>query len=258
MDSALLVRAMVERLRGAGMTPIQIAAYRAHAIQSGYRRKLEQLEETARQLDPKCTYVSFSAGKDSSVIAHAAHAAHPQIPILMIDPGCPTHWLEHERQCWLDYATANGWQLTLYPWDKWRQWRGDDTEQQYRDNIHKGMFAAIESRAQSDGLTCRVMGMRSAESHQRAMLIASRGSSYTYADGTTAVIPIARWFVNDVWAYIITHDLPWLNIYDTIGPDARNGLIGRNGERFGRSEYLRQHYPEAWRWAVSQGILGAT
>lgn len=240
------------------MTPMQIAGFRAHAMLPSYRRKLDALRRTAAGLDPSITYVSFSAGKDSAVIAHACHAANPGIPILMIDPGCPSHWLEHERSRWLNYAAANSWNLTLYPWDKWGERRDSDTEQQYRDRIHSSMFAPIEERASADGLTCKVMGLRAAESRQRTMLVAMRGNAYEYRDGTRAVLPIARWSVEDVWAYIVTHDLPWLDIYDAIGPQARNGLIGRNGERFGREEYLRHHFPDAWRWAVARGVFGSS
>lgn len=238
------------------MTPMQLAAFSAHATLPGYRRKLDSMLDMVAAIDPATTYVSFSAGKDSAVVAHACHAVHPGIPILMIDPGCPTHWLEHERARWLAYAATQGWDLTLYPWDKWEARRECDTEQQYRERIHGSMFAAIEARALSDGLTCKIMGLRAAESRQRAMLVATRGAAYTYRDGTRAVLPIARWSVDDVWAYIATHDLPWLDIYDAMGPQARNGLIGRNGERFGRAEYLRHHFPDAWRWAVARGVFG--
>ena len=237
------------------MTPIQTAGFRAHATQVGYQRKLALLRECVAALDPSTTYVSFSAGKDSAVIAHACHAAHRGIQILMIDPGCPTHWLESERARWLEYAGANDWNLTFYPWDKWEARRETDTEQQYRDRIHLSMFAAIEARARADGLSCKVMGLRAAESRQRSMLVATRGDAYEYQDGTRAALPIARWSVDDVWAYIVTHDLPWLDIYDAIGPHARNGLVGRNGERFGRAEYLRHHFPDVWRWAVAKGLL---
>jgi 3'-phosphoadenosine 5'-phosphosulfate sulfotransferase (PAPS reductase)/FAD synthetase len=238
------------------MTPLQLAGFVAHSSSAVYTRKAALLRSTAVALDPACTYVSFSAGKDSAVIAHACHAAHPSIPILMIDPGCPTHWTELERARWLAYAQAHDWNLTLYPWHKWGLPRGGG-ERQYRATIHAQMFGAIEARARTDGLTCRVMGIRAEESHARRMLIACRGDAYTYTDGGSAVLPVARWSTADIWAYIITHDLPWLDIYDALGPRARNGLIGRNGERFGRMEYLREHFPDAWRWAVKDlGLAG--
>lgn len=250
-----MVQSVVGGLHGAGMTPMQLAGWTAHALQSSYRHKLDAMRQMVADLDPATTYVSFSAGKDSSVIAHACHATHPGIPILMIDPGCPTHWLERERERWQSYAATHNWNLTLYAWDKWEKPQEDDSEQQYRDRIHRDMFAKTEARAKTDGLTCKVMGLRVAESRNRAMLVATRGDAYRYRDGARAVLPIARWSTTDVWSYIVTHGLPWLEIYDAIGPEARNGLIGRNGERFGREEYLRHHFPEAWRWAVKRGVF---
>lgn len=47
----------------------------------------------------------------------------------------------------------------------------------------------------------------------------------------------------------MSEGLPWLSIYDHVGPTARNGLIGRNGLEQGRLVYLRRYYPEAWRVA---------
>lgn len=238
-----------------GMTPLKIAAFRAHATQAAYRRKLEALRASALALDPACTYVSFSAGKDSAVIAHACHAAHPGIAILMIDPGCPTHWTEEERTAWLDYATAQGWNLTLFPWDKWGIDLQTDSTTDYQARIHQSMFQPIQQHAQSAGLTCKVMGLRAAESRNRRMLIGTRGGRYEYKDGTSAVLPVSTWQTADIWAYIVTNGLPWLSIYDFLGPEARNGLVGRSGEEFGRLEYLRHYYPEVWRWATAAGVL---
>lgn len=239
------------------MTPMQLAAFRAHATQSGYLRKVDAMRQMVAALDPAASYVSFSAGKDSAVIAHACHAAHPGIPILMIDPGCPTHWLDHERQRWLDYATSQSWNLTLYRWDKWGLDLDTESVEDYQKRIHADMFSAIHDRAGRDGLGTRVMGLRAAESRNRRMSIGRRGLVYDYCGGGRAVLPIGIWQTADVWAYIITHGLPWLDIYDRMGPDARNGLIGRSGEEFGREEYLRHHFPDAWRWAVARGVLGS-
>lgn len=237
------------------MSPIQIAAFRAHATTAAYQRRLGALQDLVQGINPRASYVSFSAGKDSAVIAHACHAAHPEIAILMVDPGCPTHWTEPERDAWVHYAHAQGWNLTLYPWDKWGIDLATDSTADYQQRIHADMFSAIHAHARRDRLTTRIMGLRASESRNRRMSIGRRGQAYDYADGGSALLPIATWQTADVWAYIITQGLPWLDIYDRLGPDARNGLVGRSGEEFGRLEYLRQHYPDVWRWAIKQGII---
>lgn len=239
------------------MTPIQIAGFRAHATQASYRSKLAAMRRMVADIDPATTYVSFSAGKDSAVIAHACHAAHPGIAIMMVDPGCPTHWLEHERERWLRYAGDAGWALTLFPWEKWGHYApAGESVCEYQSRIHKDMFDGLHAAASRAGLTTRVMGLRAAESRNRRMSVGRRGLDYTYVNGGRALLPIGTWQTADVWAYIVTAGLPWLDVYDRMGPSARNGLVGRSGEEFGREEYLRHYFPDVWRWAVSRGIFG--
>ena len=237
------------------MTPLQIAAFRAHTESSTFRRKLAALDAFMDTVCPATSYVSFSAGKDSSVIAHACHERHPGIAMLMVDPGVPTHWTLRERTNWLDYATVNGWNLTVFPWNKWGTRRDEETTEEYQARVHADMFRDLHAYAERSGLTCRIMGLRAAESRARRYSIGRRGAVYSYAGGGSAMLPISTWQTDDVWAYIVTNNLPWLEIYDAIGPQARNGLVGRSGEEFGRHELLRRHYPEVWRWAVSKGIL---
>lgn len=237
------------------MTPLQLAGFRAHAATAAFQRRLAVLHDTCRALDPATTYVSFSAGKDSAVVAHACHTAHPGIPILMVDPGCPTHWLALERATWLAYAEAHGWALTLFPWDKWGLDLAGEDVPAYQARIHKAMFADLHAHAEVRGLTCRVMGLRAAESRARRYSIGRRGSHYDYAGGGSAVLPIATWQTEDVWAYLVTHGLPWLSVYDALGPAARNGFVGRSGEEFGRVEYLKRHFPDVWRWATARGLV---
>lgn len=194
-------------------------------------------------------YVSFSAGKDSAVLAHAAHAVHPGIPIWMVDPGVPTHWLGAERQRWIDYAAASGWTLRLFPWDKWADVGAANGEQQHRKMAHNAMFEAVHAQAAAEGRTHVVMGLRAQESPGRRASLSTHGEAYTSRTGITRHCPLGSWTHDDVWAYTLTKGLPWLEIYDHLGPDARNGLIGRSGVQQGRMAYLRRFFPEAYRHA---------
>ena len=232
------------------LSPIVLTGFRAHSLTASYQHKLQQARQLVETIDPARTYVGFSAGKDSAVIADLCHRIHPGIPILMIDPGVPTHWTEDDRQKWLDWIDKAGWNFHRFEWDKWSGDRCQASVDTYQRSIHSEMFGAIYDYADHHSLTHRVMGLRAEESGTRRMLIAKRGLAYDYADGGGAYLPIANWTWQDVWAYIVTHGLPWLDIYDRMGPKARNGIIGRSGETHGRIEYLREHYPDAWRMAI--------
>jgi 3'-phosphoadenosine 5'-phosphosulfate sulfotransferase (PAPS reductase)/FAD synthetase len=226
------------------MSPLQIAGFRAHSTSASYRRRFAELQETiATRVDLARGYVSFSAGKDSSVIAHAIHAAYPHIPILMVDPGIPYHWTDVDRETWLTYARENDWPLVRFPWDK------DSSREVSLVQLHESMFADLRTWADARGRTQRIMGMRQQESPARAMLVASKGDAYDYVAGGSALLPIARWRVEDVWSYIVTHDVPWLSIYDAFGPETRGGVVGRNMLEHGRIARLKEYDPDAYLFA---------
>jgi len=223
---------------------ISRAEYLLRAKRADYQCRERQLAALLRrELDERC-YVSFSAGKDSAVVAHAAHAARPGIAMLMVDPGCPVHWTEEERAAWLAYAQAQGWNLTLFPWDKYASAPRSGDLAAYRAAVHDAMFRDLTAHAEAHGLTRRVMGLRAEESPQRRMSLGR-----DKAASETRLCPISLWHTSDVWCYLATHGLPWLSIYDHLGCTARNGLIGRNGEAHGRLVFLRRYYPSAFRVA---------
>lgn len=187
----------------------------------------------------KDCYVSWSAGKDSMVAAHLCASICPGIPILMVDPGIPIHWTEDDRARMLDYAESQGWYIKLFPWDKFAHAR-PDRENDYRKSVHEDQFEDLTVYAKGRGLTRRITGIRAAESKAR---------SHIQAQTVNTLQPLRNWSTQDIWTYTIEYGLPWLSIYDYLGPDARNGLIGRNGREHGRFIYLKRFYPEAFQLA---------
>lgn len=222
---------------------ISRAEYLLRAKRPGFQRRVAGLmAHLDVQLDPSC-YVSFSAGKDSGVIAHACNIVRPGISMLMVDPGVPIHWTAEERAMWQEYAEREGWNLRLFPWDKYATARPEGGAE-YRASVHADMFRDLTAYADAHGLTRRVMGLRAEESpDRRKSLGRDKGVS------ESRLCPISLWTHHDVWAYTVSEGLPWLSIYDHLGPDARNGLIGRNAVERGRLVYLRRYYPEAYRVA---------
>lgn len=228
------------------MDDLTRAGFVAHARSPAFRRRVfATIELLIAQLDRR-SYVSFSAGKDSSVVADLCHRHQPGIPMLMVDPGCPTHWLEAERAQWLAFAAERGWNLILFPWDKWRAVESAASDAEHRRLAHDSMFADLTAWADERGLEQRVVGLRAEESRGRAIHLRGRGPQGTNADGRRWLAPLASWRTDDVWAWIVTHDLPWLSIYDHLGARARNGLIGRSGVNRGRMAWLKIHYPAAY------------
>lgn len=222
---------------------IDITYFRLRAQQSDYaRRESVMLRWLRDRIDDRC-YVSWSAGKDSMAVAHAACYVGGSVPVLMVDPGVPIHWTDEDKARMIGYAQAQGWNWNLFPWTKFlTKTSGNDSD--YRKQIHADMFTDLTAYATAQGLARRITGMRAAESKTRhVFLTACRGAT------AHTLQPLWNWSTADVWTYTVKHELPWLSIYDHLGPDARNGLIGKNGREHGRMAFLKRHYPEAFQHA---------
>lgn len=231
---------------------IDATYFRLGALQPEHRRLVHAtgrwLED---RLDEHC-YVSFSAGKDSMVVAHLCAQLRPQIPLLMVDPGVPVHWTEEDRERMLEYTRESAWNLTLFEWDKFANVKAVEAreEKDYRDAVHEDQFLQLSGYAQENGLIRRITGMRAAESKtRRKFLTATRGET------ESTLQPLWNWSTDDVWTYTVSRGMPWLSIYDHLGPEARNGLIGKNGREHGRLIYLKRYYPEAFKMACK--LFGA-
>ena len=221
---------------------IDTAYFRLRASQPEYaRRESSMLRWLRDRIDERC-YVSWSAGKDSMVVAHAAHWLCG-VPILMVDPGVPIHWTDEDKARMIGYVQDQGWNWRLFPWQKFRAPTSENAAE-YRKQIHADMFVDLTAHATAQGLDRRITGMRASESTTRhVFLTASRGET------ENTLQPLWNWSTQDVWTYTVKHGLPWLSIYDHLGPDARNGLIGKNGREHRRMAYLKRYYPAAFQRA---------
>lgn len=216
--------------------------FRLRARQLSYmRRETAMLDWIRERIDDGC-YVSWSAGKDSMVVAHAVNQVHP-VPVLMVDPGVPIHWTDEDKKRMVEYAEQQRWKWQLFPWSKSLS-KAPESDAAYRRQIHSEMFIGLTTYAKGRRLERRITGMRASESKTRHIfLAASRGET------KNTLQPLWSWATEDVWTYIVRHNLPWLSVYDYLGPDARNGLIGKNGREHGRMVYLKKFYPQAFQRA---------
>ncbi|HET6374596.1 MAG TPA: phosphoadenosine phosphosulfate reductase family protein, partial [Methylocella sp.] len=228
------------------ITPLRRAEYLAHSASRRFRAREAEAMDLVRRLIDEHSYVSWSAGKDSMVVADLCRRANPSIPVLMADPGCPVHWTEDERSAMLSYAAAHGWDIHIFNWDKESIMAGSGSVEQKRSRIHGIMFSELTQWADEHSLDQRFLGIRAAESRSRRLHLYGRGPAGRNKDGRRWAAPIYNWSTADVWAYILSRGLPWLSIYDRAGPEARNGLIGHSGASHGRMGWLKIHYPDVY------------
>lgn len=98
------------------------------------------------------------------------------------------------------------------------------------------------------------LGLRAEESVGRTANVKRRGMIYRSIEtGMLHCIPLAYWSARDVWAYIVSRDLPYNAVYDKPWPGGREAIrvgtwAGSDPEtvRLGRWNFVRQHYPQLW------------
>jgi 3'-phosphoadenosine 5'-phosphosulfate sulfotransferase (PAPS reductase)/FAD synthetase len=211
---------------------------------------------------------SFSGGKDSTVVAHLVRSVVPDAPLAFFNSG-------DELPDTLEMVRAYGAEaiaprLTMREMARYSGWWGY-AEPVDRDCPFDAKRILIEEPSETfvvrRGLRVICHGVRAEESGNRARHIGARGELYQGADRTWYCMPIARWSLEDVWAYIASHRLRYHSAYDAMSAagvpresQRVAGLLGERGSGWGRHALLRMHAPEAWGRLVAEfprlGLMG--
>lgn len=251
------------------MTPMKIAGYLAHAQSQGYRRRVDM----ARQMiaDHPGYAVSCSWGKDSLCVLHmslnihgnvtAIHARYskneelPDIPVV--------------RDSFLNRFTVDYREVPV--WGDWEIYERagrfflipeTTEERKIVSDWHQQLVSRIDEALLDAGASGKMLGLAAHESHGRNMNIRMRGTHYkTKNEALPKLLPIAHWHPADVWAYMLTHDLPRLRIYDMADNPERArsevafAAIGSGADairRHGAWNEWARCYPELWAQWVSR------
>lgn len=196
----------------------QMQVGKLHARNRSYARALTFAEAGCRaMLDaaPR-SYVSLSFGKQSLVVAHMVFNLAPSTPMFFLASDETWHLYDYAD---VIEAFLSRWpvRLTIV---QTRRWADGETWKESRSAGDRDLQTMV-NRDEWDGW---FWGLSIDESRQRklTLLSASRHDTphpaiFRYSDGKLRCCPIMRWTLNDLAAYISTHDLPLLNIYRKYG-----------------------------------------
>jgi 3'-phosphoadenosine 5'-phosphosulfate sulfotransferase (PAPS reductase)/FAD synthetase len=99
-------------------------------------------------------------------------------------------------------------------------------EREATNAMLSGYKRAAAGEAEAANYIGLFWGLRSKESSQRGMTLARKGTCYRVADRSTwTCCPLANWSAVDVWAYLISRELPWLARY------GMSNIMSREAER---------------------------
>ena len=227
-----------------------------HARTRQHRRAVEQAEWLiAGAMERHTLAVSFSGGKDSSVIRLLAQQLQPDVPVVWSDGG-----LELPETLALMEVVQPAYHVQSVTW-----WHRFPAAGRSPEAVSK---AALCRREGWDGY---ILGLRAEESRVRAINTAQRGLLYRVQTGEYAGAwhcqPIARWSVLDVWAYLLTRGATYNAAYDRmdeLGIPLERQRVGppldERAVAAGSMEVLRVGWPEqyaAWISAIPEGAAAA-
>lgn len=123
-------------------------------------------------------------------------------------------------------------------------------------------FLAVLHEKQQE-LDCSVvfLGLRSQESRSRYLNLAKRGELYQLKNGEWRCCPLGRWTAEDVFAYLIEHEIEinpcyFYNRFHT-PEDIRLcwALPTPTGIRYGDLEHIRFYYPKQFQRLRDRGVI---
>ncbi len=209
--------------------------------------------------------VAYSGGKDSTVLLHIlieAGWAGPMVMYFYSDIENPPENVEMAKQQAKEHnlelhildckdsssveAFRQAGHLFIYPATK---------DEKRIINIVDTAFRKQVDKFTSDmGLAGTFLGLRKAESYRRAMSLSKTGPVYKAKSRQTATCcPLYNWSGDDIWAYIVENNLPYLACYETPGYDRRrlrneiNLLCGKKSMSLGLLEQYKATYPELYK-----------
>jgi phosphoadenosine phosphosulfate reductase len=230
-----------------------------HAQLKATQRKFDRaLVVVSEALAKGAVGVSFSGGKDSTVVLDLVRRIDPNSAAAFFDSGAELQGtiqivadygveIIHPRMTLLDMARYVGWWGYHDPVDP-------DCGFDAKTVLIQEPSEAFVVRRR---LSVVAYGLRMQESGGRKVHLATRGELWRGRDRTWYCAPLAKWSLSDVWAYIASRRLRYHPAYDALSAagiprEAQRigAAIGSAGAGMGRHWHLRIAEPETWRRLV--------
>ena len=209
-----------------------------------FKKKIQQALSTIEEaLAIAPAYVACSWGKDSTVLLHICQQVSPGILAFHYgsvesSTGLVSNFPEVINSYRQKFKT-NYQELIAKP-----EWAYTP------DTVRSRIADAIDQRYQ-----LAFVGVRAEESRHRRIAIRKYGKTHQYVDGSYRSFPLAYWSTNDVWAYIVVNELPYLDAYeysDRTNPHAVFWFSQSKDFVATQHEVIKRHNPNLSSYLLNQ------
>lgn len=235
-----------------GMTNAERIGFLSHSLTPQYKRAITQAQNIVRRAIELHvpSFVTVSWGKDSVVNLHLIQQYISDIPVIHVGD-------QYEDEL-ADFSAVRDTYMKDHPISDYRhitvQIGG------------KSVTRAVNETGINNQYPLRYIGMRIQEGGKRIYALKTYGAIHQYKDKTWRVCPLIDLAWNDVWAYIIVNELPYLKIYDhpAMGPKSISRTSSVYSERLfgndpkhgavnlGRIAQMRRYAPDFYNRVVQK------
>ena len=163
-------------------------------------------------------YIAYSGGKDSTVMTHLVLQYAPDTMVLHWDYGRAFVPEPIQREILRNARLIGVWNLRIETSPLYAK-----LGRRAQNVLGRHLIGRLLPQLAREGYDLAFVGLRKQESPKRTRRLR--------ANKPLSIIPeyhpLANWDWRDVWAYIVTHNLPYLSLYDQ-----RAELVGYNLVRF--------------------------
>lgn len=230
------------------MDAVERAGFLIHSKKRSYQFKVDYAKKVIETTGFSPAFIAVSFGKDSVVLWDIVEKVRPGLPVVHI---ASTH-----RDLLDNYAQIEAKCLQRYSGEyiKIEAAMGEGSIRKLTDNCQI---------AQENKL--RFLGLRIEEQGGREFSLKKYGPLYQYQAGHYRACPLINWTWQDIWAYTVANNLPYLNFYDSpvAGPKSHSrtsAAYGRkpegekllNGSYAGRIAKLKKYSPAFYQFLAEE------
>ncbi len=181
--------------------------FRAWSKRDEYKKNLREAKRSLRKvLDTHNCIVLYSGGKDSLVVLHLTLQYDPNIPVYHYSAGYDYEVMQmKEPKAVRDEIIGIAYKVGVKP-GRLHIAGGDGPS-------HRKFFGQLRRVMDEESCDVELLGIRAGESITRRERV--KDAPLVKREGSRLVcFPIKSWSWMDVWAYIVSNDLPYLSLYD--------------------------------------------